>query len=335
MPMGKLAPEIAAANAGTAAALPASPGLMHSRDDPTLVDSGSDFLTMGDIVRAVGRGWRLMIIMVVGALAAAFAYLLLAEPKYDAVMVIAQSPDSAANQKLGASQALAQDLGLLSQVSDDSYARFQAGLTSPSLAQKIEADERLLRMMFDKRWDPESARWKERGAVGNFFYSLIGVTRQARPTEADILDYLNQHITLNQLDTNQLFEVHLTHNDPAVARELLAAITGLVDGLVRAAYLERAEAQSAYLTRALRDSTLSEQRQVLIQMLFAEEQKKMLGKVDLPFSLDVVSPAWVGDVPFSPKIAMSLVLAVVIGIVLAIVIIIFRQRGPSARQRLS
>ena len=288
----------------------------------------NEFLTIRDILGAILRGWRIVCATVFIALAAAVVYLLVAEPKYDAVMVIAQSPDSASNQKLGAGQAIAQDLGLLSQSSDDSYARFQAGLTSSSLAQKLQSDDRLLRMMFANRWDDENQRWKERGAVGNFLYSLIGITRQAKPTEADVLDYLNQNITLIQINDSQMYEVHLTNADPEFARDLLNRIAYMADNLVRLGYLERAEAQSAYLTRALQESTLSEQRQVLIQMLFAEEQKKMLGKVDLPFSIDIVSPPWVGNIPYSPKIAMSLALSVVLGLVISIVIIILR-RQPS------
>jgi capsular polysaccharide biosynthesis protein len=289
--------------------------------------AGREFLSLGDVASAVLRSWVLVGAIVILSVIAAVAYLLLAQPKYDAVMVIAQPPDSLSGPTLGSGQSIAKDLGLFSQSTNDSYARFQAGLTSTPLAQALTGDERLLRLMFTKRWSDETGTWKPRGPIGNALYSLIGITRQAAPTDADILDYLNTHVTLTSINDNQMFEVHLSGDDPAAARELLVRITAIVDGLVRAAFLERAEAQSAYLARALRESTLSEQRQVLIQMLFNEEQKKMLGKVDLPFSIDIVSPPWVGDIPYAPKIAMTLVLAVVLGLMLAITIVIFRQRG--------
>jgi len=287
----------------------------------------SEFLSLGDIASATLRSWLLVGSIVTLAVAAAVAYLLVAQPKYDAIMVIAQPPESLSGPNLGSGQSIAKDLGLLSQGANDSYARFQAGLTSTPLAQALRDDEHLLRLMFPKRWNDATGTWKPRGPVGNFLYSLIGITRQAGPTDADILDYLNAHVTLTSINDNQMYEVHLSGDDPAAARELLKRIASIVDDLVRAGFLERAEAQSAYLARALRESTLSEQRQVLIQMLFNEEQKKMLGKVDLPFSIDIVSPPWVGDLPYSPKIAITLVLAVVLGLMLAITIVIFRQRS--------
>lgn len=284
-----------------------------------------EFMSLGDIVRAVFRGWLVVLLAVVIALAGAFGYLLVVTPKYDAVMVVAPSPNAPDNQQ-APDGSLAKNL-LFGQQQNDTFSRFLAGLNAPLLAQRIAADDSLLRMMFDDRWDLETNDWKPRGRVGTFLQSIIGVTRQARPTEADVLDYLANDVTNSQINDNQMYEIHLSNPDPETARELLARITSIADAIVREAFLQRALAQSAYLTRELEVATLSEQRQVLIGMLFQEEQKKMLAKVDLPFSIDVVSAPWVGDLPRTPKIAITLVLSVVLGMMVGIIIVVLRERG--------
>jgi len=281
--------------------------------------SDADEVSLADIVRAV-RAHRLLIgIIVFLFVAAATVYLLLATPWYRAELVMVGTDDQSSPALNGTLGGLASLAGV--EVGKPDNAEPLAVLQSQDFTRAFIEDEKLLTVLLADRWDAESGRWRETDPAD-------------QPDIRDAVEYFDRSVRRVEEDFNsKIVTLTIEWEDPELAADWANKLVTRLNDTMRRRALAEATANVKYLEAELAKTPIVTLQQAIGGLLESEMQKLMMARGHAEFSFRVIDRADPAKYPYSPRPAITLLLALIVGIVVALVVVAIlrasRGRGVS------
>jgi hypothetical protein len=285
---------------------------------------------------------RLILRTVVLGFVLAVLWLVVADPVYEARLVVAPKP--ALNREIRSG-----GLGQLSNLAalaganvqspgDDYFERYRYLLTSNQVADVVAADLPIMKRLYPRHWDERHQVWRppddalstlKRGTK-----ILLGFSPWHPPNGEDVHHLLQKAMTVSQDQKNSFITLLVHHKDRETVGLLAAKVHALADRMVRDQALALAQDRIKYLDQKIRNETVQDYRQLLVTLLGKEETSLMTLLADKEFSAETLDPVHVPRKPVSPKpiivLALALALSLVIGVVVAVVLEITGYKMPGA-----
>src|SRR5450631_2620974 len=234
--------------------------------------------------------------------------------KYEAsIMVFPASSDSSNGLGGGLSSLASQFTGLaalagVSTQTDAKKAEALAVLPSEQLTELYIRQNDLLPILYPKKWDGASKRWKNPGSDG-----------VPTPWKANIL--FRKSIRTISTDTkNGMVTMRITWTDPVTAAKWANGLVKLENDYLRGKAIREAETNIAYLTEEAAKTDILGIRQAIYSILESELSKEMIARGNEEYALKVVDPAFVPERPSFPIPALWIIVGGLLGLCVAIFI---------------
>jgi uncharacterized protein involved in exopolysaccharide biosynthesis len=298
---------------------PAPPQAYYVAFPPAYPQEGISLLELGRTI--LGRRWTVLVIALLAG-AAATAYAFLKTPVYRAEVVMVP----AATSESGSLTGLATQLGGLASLagvdlggSETEVEVAVATLKSREFTDAFVRDNDLLPVLFDRKWDASAKAWKVRDP-------------DDAPTLRDAFERFDRKVRFVHRDRKTgLVSLRVEWKDRALAARWANQLVERVNRHRQRKAIEEAEKSIAYLHAQLRGTTVVELQQAVYRLIEAQTKKIMLANVREEYAFEVIDPAVVPDEddfarPNRPLvIALGLMAGVLAGIGVAVV------RGPVPR----
>ncbi len=287
---------------------------------------GSDLRTetrpdpgLSAILLVLRRHWQFPTVGVVLGLATALVILHAVRPRFDAylqIVPVERSGETVSRNLAG----LASLAGI--NIRNEPISQFHLTLeilAGRDVAAEIAANKALMRRMFADEWDDRAQVWRPRPDA---FRSLkkaakallaIPVREWSPPDDADVQDYLDRRLTLEENKQRGVATIILRDPDPDLARDLLVATYAAADRHLRQRADARAEAYIGYLAKKLSEVTLAEHRAALAEALAEQERLLMMARSGQPFAAEPLGAVTVTDRPTWPPVLLVLAAGLVAG----------------------
>lgn len=155
-------------------------------------------------------------------------------------------------------------------------------LRSQSLIRAFIQEERLLPILFWKKWDEKRSQWRS--------------DEKRSPSLADGVKIFQEKICRVKEDKSTgLITVTVRWRDREVAARWANEIVRRADETARARALERAKSSLAYLDRELERTTLLEAREAIFRLEESQLKIMMLANVGREYAFKVIDPAIAPD----------------------------------------
>lgn len=107
---------------------------------------------------------------------------------------------------------------------------------------------------------------------------------------AELSLYIKKRVKIEPVSGTPLRKLIYLHTDPVFATRFLSHIYTVSDELIRAQSLKDVLARISYLNETMQNTTDSEHRRVLTDILMTQERIRMLVSIDQPFSAAIIEP---------------------------------------------
>ena len=286
---------------------------------PDIQDDELGLLQIGAILRA---GWKFIATSTIIFVAAAVMYLNNAAYLYTAELRVTPVESSASAGKLAGLAGLASVAGLsLPQDSSGmSFSLYLAGLRSREVAERLADQPEIRRTLFANEWNEQRQTFEEPssplGAFAKGLKKVLGLPIYAwtPPDAARLHDRLQQDLVVVQDPKTPVVTISFSHTDPEFAARLLTATHEAVDAYLRRKALARSGQYISYLSTKLATVTLAEHRAAIAEALSEQERTRMLASSSLAYAAEPFGRAVVSMKPTSPRPAVVLSIALIVGL---------------------
>lgn len=298
----------------------------------------------GAVLQEALRGWKTFVVAIAIAIVAGLIFLATATPQYTATIVVAPSPQGGRdNLSLGSGigSSLLQNLpgmGANTSASVSPYVRFLEGLTSYDVVHQVQQKHHFLQLIYPEQWDTQSRQWRTPdgalAAIKSFVKSLLGYPhRPPGPDDQDLREFITRHLDISSSESSSIRTLEFSYKDQRLAQQMLAAIVQETDNAIREDARKSSSSYSAYLNRALAETTTAEVRLALGSLVLEQQRRIMTISGGQPYAASIIDGPYVSHGPTSPKPALALALCVLLGLIVATGIIMVRsQRRTLLRQ---
>jgi len=267
--------------------------------------------------------WRLITACVVVFFALALTVAITSTPVYRSETLLAFNDEKMSGLNLGGAASQLGGLASLAGIniggSESEKDIAVALLTSRRFIEAFVEDHKLLPVLFEARWNPETKAW-----------------RKKPPTISDGVDMFRKRLlTVNEDRRTGLIRVAIEWRDREAAASWVNELVQRVNDLTRKWAMDDARMSQKYLDAALEKTGIVELRQSMNRLLEAELKKEMVASVRLQYSFRVIDPAMPSDPEdfVRPRrlllVAFGLFSGGIFGVVLALVLNVMRRRPTS------
>lgn len=197
------------------------------------------------------------------------------------------------------------------------YDRYLQLLTSPAMAEiLIRNVPEILPVLFPERWNAREKKWflPLYAWPGELFNRARGGAAWQAPTPEELANKLDNMLQMRVIGTTPMRELRLRYHDRGFGQTLLFAMHQAADNVLREEAARRSASIVEYIEKQLQVVKLQEHRQVLSELLAAQERIKILVAVDLPYAADVVQPPSAPSQPDTPQPWPILVFGFILGL---------------------
>jgi len=283
--------------------------------------AGLGEITLGRILQRTREGWPIPLFFAMAGAILMVLCLPFMTPKYTVSMTVVPPPSDQDRVGSGSNGALS---GILSLASGSSlgqggsyYLRYQKLLVSPAVAERLQANHRMLQIIFEDLWDKQNKQWKEpsslRNALLGWLSRLAHVPTWTPPDAKTLSEFLEGNIVVIPSTLNDMVTISMTSSDPEMAKKILIAAHEETNAVLRSMVARHASQQVNYLQTKLAGVTVADYRAALLQILSAQEKTLMLTQTDAPFAADIVSPPTSSQRPSSPRPLLYVAISAAIG----------------------
>jgi uncharacterized protein involved in exopolysaccharide biosynthesis len=182
-----------------------------------------------------------------------------------------------------------------------------AVLQSEALTEAYIHENDLLPILYAKRWDPINKKWKVSDP-------------EKVPTLWKANQYFKKNVRSVVIDTKTgLVTLTVEWNDPKIAADWANGLVRMTNDYLRNEEIKESERNIAFLTEQVVKTDVLGVKQVIYSILQSEIEKLMLAKGSTP--LKVLDPAFVPELPSSPKLSLWLPAGFALGLVAALLLI--------------
>lgn len=260
--------------------------------------------TLGDLLYSL---WQARLLLLIGAatgLAAAFIFLSLAVPHYKAVMLVG------APERLNIRDGQAEvppyssvyqmawpEPNHAAMVSD--FVQFESVLRGATVAGFLLQDDVI-----------------RAGIARDRRFSFEGPLAGALESEATLAAYLDQYLKVEPVGLTSLRRLVYTHPEPEFAVYLLRQVHHAADQIIRDRVSLRTRQRVGWLNEMLARVQHPDHKKVLVGLLMAQEQARMLVALDEPFAASIIDPPVAGAKPYWPRRMIVFPIGLLVGLFL-------------------
>jgi LPS O-antigen subunit length determinant protein (WzzB/FepE family) len=272
--------------------------------------------------------WRLLLVMAVigGLIAVAVAFLL--PPKFRAQALVAPVTQSGATgggggalSKLGGIAALAGiDIGSTGGRKDE----FLATLNAKGFARDFIQTQNLLPLLYARRWDPQSQRWR---------------AGETPPTLGEAVRFFTEDVVSISDDHKTGFvTITVDWYSPQLAAQWANGLIDMVNERLRAEAIHGAESSLDYLNKELAKTNVVEIRQAIYRLTEEQVNNAMLANVEHEYAYRFLDRAIVPEKKYTPKRAVMGSVGAAAGLFVGVLIVYARRvrarrNGPAIAAR--
>ncbi|MDE2462613.1 MAG: hypothetical protein KGO02_02700 [Alphaproteobacteria bacterium] len=235
-------------------------------------------------------------------------------------------------------------LGLLSAASggaygansDSEFEEYTAVLQSERLAQELERQHGVLRIIFSKQWDKASHSWRKPNSLVGTIKESLGIT-WSPPDSLALAKWLSKNLNMSPHATpdgglsvlrSQILNVSLRFRSRQEAVMLLRYILVGADDIVRQNQAANVENRIAYLQRNIKSTTDINLADTLRKLLLDQEGTLMSLKADRFYSVAIIDPPHAPHTPVGISLTKILVLSLGLSLfcAAALVLLVLRRR---------
>jgi uncharacterized protein involved in exopolysaccharide biosynthesis len=284
-----------------------------------------DEINLLDLALVVARNKRFILGLgfLVAVLAAGVSLLIPNKYRADVVMVSAQSADSKSGglaSALGGLGGLASLAGV-SLGGGGSVEENLAVLKSRDFLWQFAQQKQLMPILFADQWDAARKTWIETDPA-------------LQPGPFDLYRLLIDKgiLTVGKDDKTGLITVSIEWEDAAIATQWANALVESLNRYLAERAIARSQGNLQYLNDTLMTTQIEDMRKVLYDLMASEQKNAMLASAQKDFAFRVLDPALVPDQKSSPKRALIVILAGLVGTFFALMWAFLREGLRSAEQ---
>jgi len=304
--------------------------------------------TLQRLIQTLVERWRIAASIVVACLLLGVVYLHITPQRYSVQMeVVAASGDQTSNQApVGAGAALLTQLRTGGDTSQNNFELYLAGLKSIEAARVLAQNPAIMHRMFASEWSAKDNQWSPPfsllDGISRFVKSIYGIyVPQWQPPDAmRVNEFLQGNIDISRSVVSPAVTISMLTTDRQFGVDLINALHGAVDDILRRRILARETGYVDYLNGLIDKATMVEYRSALAETIMQQQKVRMVAASGSPFAADVFARTTPSRLPTSPNGFSTLVISILIGIALAIAEAILSDRfdiyrrlsiGPPAR----
>lgn len=280
-----------------------------------------------DLLAVARHGWRIMLIAVLTCLALALVYLHVATYEYKvslSVVPAASATGGGSASSSGGLSSLASLAGvsLPGQTTITPFELYVESVGTPDVAERLSHNKELMQQVFRQEWRAKEQNWQQPvsrfGGLKSTLRWILGMPpkRWQSPDAARLADYLSTAIQVEEMDKKAIVTLSMETDETVFAGELLTALHGAIDDVLRQRALKRTEENIRYLSDKLSTVDQTEHRSVLAQVLGAQERSAMLANGRAAYAAEPFGGIAVSSRPVKPKPVIMLVLAIGAGLLI-------------------
>lgn len=179
-------------------------------------------------------------------------------------------------------------------------------------------------------YDREQSRWKYDDS--RFDEQTREWLEDEAPNDWELYKTLRDMLTVNFDDRKGLVTVNLFSYSPVAASEWLTLLISDLNTHLMEKEVAEAERSIAYLQKKLNETALTEMREVFYQLIEQQTRTIMLARAKPEYALATIDPALQPREKASPKRALMVVLAGLLGVMFMVTATFIRQWTASRAQ---
>jgi uncharacterized protein involved in exopolysaccharide biosynthesis len=281
--------------------------------------------TLADVLRLAVLRWKWLILFAAAGGLAGLAIALVSTTNYESSATLAFVSDS---EKSGIADLAAQfgglaDLAGIGSVSGSpGKAETMAVLRSKELVSRFIAENKLLPILFVRKWDSAGKKW-ETGS-------------RSAPTMNEAIRLFSDSVRRINIDQKAgTVTVTIRWSKPDVAARWCAQFVAAADNLLRQRAIAQSRKNIEFLNARMAATESAELRNTIARLVEAQLKTEMLATTRAEYAFDVVDPPLAQDVdhPQSPQLLTLVISGVLASFILGfVVILLFSSSKPSAAQ---
>jgi uncharacterized protein involved in exopolysaccharide biosynthesis len=289
-------------------------------DIQTRVSTVGEEVSLADQMRALWHRKWLVLCVTVATTLIATVIVLLVPKEYEASVLCMPVSDSGSRGGFGGGlSSLTSQFGGLAALAGlsigDSGKKSEsiAVLQSEALTESYINQNRLLPILFWRKWDPKGLTWLE-------------TQPDKVPTLWKANEYFRKHV--REVTTNTktgLVTITITWTDPKVAATWANGIVSLTNEYLRSKAIRESERNIQYLNGEAERSNVVEVKQAIYSILQAEINKEMLARGTDEYALKVIDPAVPPELAAYPVRKLWVALGAVLGLLASAGFVIMRS----------
>ncbi|MDH3327377.1 MAG: Wzz/FepE/Etk N-terminal domain-containing protein [Gammaproteobacteria bacterium] len=171
--------------------------------------------------------------------------------------------------------------------------------------------EKLMPILFEKKWDASSKSW-------------IAKKEEDVPTYWDAYKIFNKSIRSITSDKKTgMYTLAIELSDPELASDLANKLVQKINAHQKQAAIIESKKSIAYLESQLNETSVVEMKQAIYRLIEAQTKNIMLANVRDEFVFKVIDPAVVPEEKIKPKKSLIAVLGVIVGFMLSVFLAFF------------
>lgn len=303
------------------AGTPSPPPPQPARQKPKIAPGSG--LRLDLVLQDLLRNWYVLLTGGVLALLAALTVVHFKGPSFQASMILAPVTDDALNkvQFYGSSYSFSDDnplLGGFGGGQPKEFDQFIVLLQTHRVAEILENDHRVSRILFSSLWDEENQSWTPPGGllfgIKDFARGLFGYPDWEPPRAKEVQAYLRKNLDIAPLSRGAMRSVSLSGKNPEGLAQILLWLFEETSTLMREERNAALSNNINYLQDRLVQSRIDIYRDSLISLLADQERELMLSQTEQPYGAILLEAPIRPRLPSGPEPLVLLVLAFVGGL---------------------
>jgi len=275
---------------------------------------GEDEISLFDIWRVLTRyKWMILAVTVLCSLGSTLLALLMT-PVYRAEVLIAAVTEMDKSSRFAAQLDEFSGIAALAGINMERGGRKNeaiATLKSRLFTEQFIKDEKLLPVLFQKKWDQENQRWND-------------ADPEDIPTLGEAYELFDEEVRRIRGDRKTgLVVLSIEWEDPDEAARWANELVRRVNALLRNKAVRESESAISYIQEQLKQTSVVELRQVLHRLIESEMKEIILARINEEFAFRVIDPAVAAEGAFKPNMVPMLLLGAMLGLLGSVILALF------------
>jgi hypothetical protein len=306
------------------------------------VEVTAGVVSFGLFVKALWVGRRIVGVVIGVCVILAVLYGTSLNPTYTATALIGPIQSENGSAPGGTLQALSAMSGGSFGSQQGGYEKYMALLQSMRLAQDLEANHHISRLLYDTLWDSTTHQWKRPhgplASVKTSVKRMLGYPEWKPPSAENVASTLQTELGVHTNTAasggislavlkSQLSVISFNYKTPQGATELLDLILRSADALARKDRIENLSRRISYLKQAIQGTTDLTLRDSLEKILSDQERMLMTVKSDRFYAIDMIDPPNASTAIPSAGYSRLITFGVLFGLIISALIIFLILRA--------